>query len=115
MLQSSYEEESWDAASAARAREQHLLSRAIELLQQVKSGEQTRADCINAMLYVRKLWTFFIEDLSRPDNGLPPELRANLISIGIWIIKEADLIRNGDPGDLASLIDVHTTMRDALR
>jgi len=115
MLRSRYEEESWDAAGNARAREQQALAHGIALLHKVQSGEFGHAECINAMLYIRKLWTFFIEDLSRAENGLPSELRAQLISIGIWVIKETEKIRLGNPGDLESLIAVHTTMRDGLR
>ena len=96
-------------------REREALSRGIELLRKAESNELGQADCINAMLYIRKLWTFFIEDLSRPDNGLPLELRASLISIGIWVIKEVDALRGGNAGDVASLIAVHTAMRDALQ
>ena len=115
MLQTKYEEESWDASRDARAREQEALTRGIDLLRKVQSNEIGRAECMNAMLYIRKLWTFFIEDLSRPDNGLPLELRAKLISIGIWVIKEAESIRGDDVGDVASLIAIHTAMRDALQ
>ena len=29
-------------------------------------------------------------DLGSPDNALPKELRANLISIGLWLLREAE-------------------------
>ena len=35
----------------------------------------------------------FIEDLAIPENGLPDKLRADIISIGLWVVKEADRLR----------------------
>jgi flagellar protein FlaF len=115
MQRASYVEEVEDAASDARVREQMALSRAIELLELAQSGAGDGTERLMSMLYIRKLWTFFIEDLSHPHNGLPLELRAKLISIGIWIIKEADLIRSGGAGDLDALLSVHVAIRDSLR
>jgi flagellar biosynthesis activator protein FlaF len=118
MHQASYEEEGLDAGTESRAREQQALSRAIELLQHAQSCPPGANERMISMLYVRKLWTIFIEDLSQPHNGLPLELRAKLISIGIWIIKEADSVRGGSGaggGDFDTLLSVHVAIRDALR
>ena len=67
-----------------------------------------------ALLYIRRLWTFFVEDLASPRNGLPEKLRAELISIGLWIIGEADRIRQQGSTDVAELVAINTVIRDAL-
>jgi flagellar biosynthesis activator protein FlaF len=63
---------------------------------------------------VRRLWAVFIEDLSHPDNGLPDKLRADIISIGLWIVKEADRVREAKSNDVVQLIEVNAMIRDAL-
>jgi flagellar protein FlaF len=104
-----------DSGSSARMREQLALSRGVDLLCGLDREQTTSPQRQEALLYIRRLWTYFIEDLSRPDNGLPDRLRADLISIGIWIIKEADLIRRAESGNLQALIAVNVAMRDALK
>ncbi len=37
----------------------------------------------------------FIEDLARPENALPPKLRADIvISVGLWVMRETEEIRS---------------------
>jgi flagellar biosynthesis activator protein FlaF len=115
MNRSSYDDVLTDNAQEARGRERLALNRGIDLLKGLQGGEAPLAQSSEALLYIRRLWTLFIEDLAHPDNGLPGKLRADLISIGIWIIKEADFIRQNKTGDLDSLIAINTVMRDALR
>jgi flagellar biosynthesis activator protein FlaF len=114
MSQLSYLEQIEDSGSNARAREREALGHAVELLQRLQANELADDSAIELLLYVRRIWTIFIVDLSKPENGLPEKLRADLISIGFWIIKEADLIRDSKSGDLQSLIDINVIIRDSL-
>ena len=70
---------------------------------------------IEALHLTRELWTTFVGALAAPDNALPPELRANLVSIGIWVLKEADAIRLGRSTNYAGIADICATIRDGLR
>ena len=103
-----------DSSQEARWRERELLDRGIEGLERIKSGTLQRNELIDALLYIRRLWTIFIEDLSRPDNGLPEKLRADIISIGLWVLKETDLIQHQGSGDVTQLIEINRLIRDAL-
>jgi|SRR4051812_42197444 flagellar protein FlaF len=114
MTLSSYEAEIEDSGREARAREQQALNHGINLLKRLQSGDLLPSDEIDALLYIRRLWTFFVQDLSSPRNGLPEQLRADLISIGLWIIKEADRIRQQKSGDVDDLVAINTVIRDAL-
>jgi flagellar biosynthesis activator protein FlaF len=60
------------------------------------------------------LWGYLIEDLARPDNDLPQKLRADLISIGLWMMREAEQIRLEASSNFKGLIDVSTAIRDGL-
>jgi flagellar protein FlaF len=46
---------------------------------------------------------------------LDEELRANLISIGIWIIKESERIRHRESENFQGIIDITTMIRDGLK
>jgi flagellar biosynthesis activator protein FlaF len=115
MTRSGYSELAQDAGKDTRLRECEALTHGISLLQQLQASDAAPAQCVETMLYIRRLWAFFIEDLSNPANGLPDKLRADLISIGIWIIKEADAFRQDRAGDLGQLVAINTVIRDSLR
>ena len=114
MTLSSYDTVIEDGAREARGREQQALSHGIALLKRYQSGDIPSSDGAEALLYIRRLWTFFVEDLSSPRNGLPEKLRAELISIGLWIIGEADRIRQEGSTEVAELVAINTVIRDAL-
>ena len=114
MTLSSYDAVIEDGAREARGREQQALNHGIALLKRFQSGDLPPSEGAEALLYIRRLWTFFVEDLSSPRNGLPEKLRAELISIGLWIIGEADRIRQQGSTDVAELVAINTVIRDAL-
>ena len=64
---------------------------------------------------MRRLWGYLIEDLAKPDNDLPKNLRAELISIGLWIMREAEQIRLEASSNFKGLIEVSTAIRDGLQ
>jgi flagellar protein FlaF len=64
---------------------------------------------------VRQLWTILIEDLAHPENDLPEALRADLISIGLWVTKEAEQIRQKKSANFAGVIDICSIIRDGLK
>jgi flagellar protein FlaF len=103
-----------DSGREARARERLALTHGIDLLKQVQTGELAQHEVTETLLYIRRLWTFFVTDLSSPRNGLPEKLRAALISIGFWVIKEADRVREEKSTDVMELVLINTVIRDSL-
>jgi flagellar biosynthesis activator protein FlaF len=115
MYRFSYAEILEDASDESREREKVAFDHAIDLLQKAKLKGTKSPESSSAILFVQRLWNFLIEDLMSPENGLPEALRADLVSIGIWIMKEADLIRQGLSENFTALIDINTMIRDGLR
>jgi flagellar protein FlaF len=60
-----------------------------------------------------RLWSILLVDLTSPDCKLPPELRGNLISLGLWAQREATA-RMSDEGAVQPLIALHRDMIEAL-
>jgi flagellar protein FlaF len=114
MTFSSYETVIEDSGREARSREQQALDHGVDLLRQLQGGNLKSPEENEALLYIRRLWAFFVEDLANPRNGLPEALRAELISIGLWIIKEADRIRQEEATDVDELVAINIIIRDAL-
>ncbi|HET6377499.1 MAG TPA: flagellar biosynthesis regulator FlaF [Methylocella sp.] len=115
MYQNSYAEQLAENFNECRVRERMALEHAIQLLDTAKcEGPRSRA-AIEALDFVSTLWNAFIHDLVEPGNDLPGVLRAELISVGLWIIKEAGQIRCGNSGNFDALIEVCSMIRDGLR
>lgn len=115
MYQFSYAEIMEDGVADAKDRERQALTRSIELLERARDEGGYSREAIEALFYTRRVWIRFIEDLKQPENELGTELRANLISIAIWILKECDRIRKRQSSNFQGIIDVTTIIRDGLK
>jgi flagellar protein FlaF len=101
-----YEEVAEEASDRIRQDEQRAFRHCIGLLEKArKAGNGTR-ESIEAIFFLNRLWGVLMEDLASSSNELPEELRAKLISIGIWILRYAEELRNGRLSDFMPLIEV---------
>ncbi len=114
MYQFSYADMIDDDPVIARERERHAFDQAIRLLERAEANGPHSADAREAMFFVDQFWMILMEDLVSDGNDLPERLRAGLISIGIWILKEINRVRTGQLQSFQSLIDVNITIRDGL-
>lgn len=115
MYQNSYAENFKESANDCRHRERMALERSIKLLERGAKEGSRSPDCIEGLTYLIDLWNILISDLISPENDLPDVLRADLISVGFWIIKEADLIRQNKSDNIKDLIDICTSVSNGLR
>ena len=115
MYQFSYADVQEDGVAEAREREREAINHSISLLTAAKANGLESRDAIEAVYFVSRLWVRFVEDLASPENQLSNELRANLISIGIWIIKEAERIRQRKSDNFQGIIDISQIIRDGLK
>jgi flagellar protein FlaF len=114
MYQFSYAEVLDETPQGARQRERQAIERSIELLQAADAAGAQSREAVEALLFVRKLWGILIEDLAKPENDLPEQLRADLISIGLWVMREAEQIRLEKSSNFKGIIEVSQTIRDGL-
>lgn len=114
MYQQRYAEIAGESSKSARAREREALEVAIRKLSVARTRGARSPESFEATNYLRRLWTVFLLDLSNEENGLPENLRASLISIGIWIRREADLIDSGGSTNFDGLIEVNQLIADGL-
>lgn len=98
-----------------RENERLAFERAIELLQIAQAKGRGSIESVKALLFVSQLWGVLMEDLAHPENGLPDSLKANLISIGIWMLRRAEDIRQGRIEDFAAMIEVSKMIGSGLK
>lgn len=115
MYQFSYAEVQSDSVADAKDRERQLLTRSIDLLIAAKEKGMPSYEAVQAIHFLNRVWTVFIEDLGSEENELPQELRANLISIGLWVLREAENIRQGRTSDFQGIIEISQIIRDGIQ
>ena len=115
MYQNSYAEHITDNPKDSRDRERQALEHAIGLLQKAEAAGPRSLESVEALGFVGKLWNAFIQDLVDPESDLPDVLRADLLSVGLWIIKEAALIRSGQSKNFRGVIEICSMIRDGLK
>jgi flagellar biosynthesis activator protein FlaF len=104
-----------DAPSSARERERRALNRSLELLERAETAGLRSREMFEALHFTTRLWSILLEDLGDEQNALPEELRASLISVGLWVLRTCEELRLEQSADVASLIEITRTIRDGLR
>ncbi|ALE02947.1 Flagellar protein flaF [Bartonella ancashensis] len=99
---------------SARERERSLFDRCIKLLRDAKEKGPGTHESSEAVQFSRKLWIILIEDLGQADNALPQALKASLISIGFFILKEIQRLDEGEIADFDVLVEISESIRDGL-
>ncbi|MEO9458130.1 MAG: flagellar biosynthesis regulator FlaF [Lentilitoribacter sp.] len=115
MYQFSYADVQEDDVTESKDRERQVLDRSIDMLRNAMKLGGDSQEAIEAIYYTNRVWVRLIEDLGSEENQLDEELRANLISIGIWIIKESERIRHRESNNFQGIIDITTMIRDGLK
>jgi len=114
MYQSSYAAMAADDFALARANEWRALDQAVVMLEEARPTGSASPETIAAVTFLRRLWTFLIEDLASAENALPEALRASLISIGMFALRQGEALRLGQSEDFETVIDVNKMIRDSL-
>lgn len=68
---------------------------------------------INALDWNRRLWSALATDCSDPTNALPQSLRAQIISLSLWVNRHSSLVMRGED-TFDALIDVNRMIMQGL-
>lgn len=114
MLALSYVDVCESSSETARENERRAFDKGLALLEAAASAPPQSRHGHEAVSYQQALWGILIRDLSDPANDLSDDLKANLISIGLWVMRETDAIIAGRSQNWRGLIDINRTIREGL-
>ncbi len=95
-----------DGGPAARGEEREAFERVLVMLRAVRDLGTHGPAAVEAAFYVRQLWAIFIRDLGTQANGLPDKVRADLISIGLRLLRCAEEFGEGEFDRVHEIIEV---------
>ncbi len=83
------------------------------LLQAKEAGRSQLGVLAEALDANRRLWHVMGSDCALPNNQLPQDLRAQIISLAMWVAKYSSDVLRGQ-ADIDPLIDINRTMMEGL-
>ena len=110
----SYDEAASDTELAARQAEAAALEEIIRLLELAEEKGSHSVEAVSALYATRQVWAVLIEDLGSVNNAMPIQLRADLISIGLWVIRESEAIRLGNSENFKGIIEITRMIKEGL-
>jgi flagellar protein FlaF len=101
------------AFSNPRDTEYRLFAQITSSLIDVKDLPRHDARVIDAIGRNRELWSLLAGDCAEDGNGLPPALRAQIISLSIFVNRYSSEVM-AKRADMAPLIDINRTIMEGL-
>ncbi|MBM3515533.1 MAG: flagellar biosynthesis regulator FlaF [Alphaproteobacteria bacterium] len=91
-------------------------TKAALLLEEAKGKSENLEEFSKALRFNHLLWTIIQADLTEPANQLPPEIKANVMSLSIFVDKQTTkAMRSGAAKDLDILISINRNLAAGLR
>ncbi len=95
--------------------EYDLFARVTGQMRRLVSGPAPRhGDLVQALHDNLRLWRALASDVSRPGNGLPPDLRARLRYLGDFTVQHSRKVMR-QQAEIGVLIDINTAIMRGLR
>ena len=114
MFFQAYQEIAQDDQHSARASEHEIIGQSIDAMRACDLNPQNLLERVQTIHFVRDVWTYFLKDLATPENEMADELKASLISIGIFILKHLERMRGEQSVKFEPLIEISQTIRKGL-
>jgi flagellar protein FlaF len=103
-------------ALTPREVEAMAFTKAALMLEDAKKHINNIAEYSKALRFNHLLWTIIQADLTDPENQLPPEIKANVMSLSIFVDKQTTkALRSSTPTDLDVLININRNLAAGLR
>lgn len=83
------------------------------LMTAAEADEQDFATRIDALDWNRRLWSTLARDVSEPGNGLPRPLKAQIVSLSLWVSRHSSAVMRRQE-NFEALIDINKMMMQGL-
>jgi len=115
MFIQAYEEILSDEQGSVRSSEREILHQTIESMQRSDNAPHDAMQRIKAIHFIREVWSYFLNDLASAENETPAELKASLISIGIFMVKHLEQMRTDKSLKFEPLVEISKSIEKGLR
>lgn len=100
-------------AESPRETEYRLFARVTASLIDAQRDRASGPALIEPLDWNRRLWSTLATDCSLPGNQMPQQLRAQIISLSLWVSRYTSDVARGN-ADIDALIDVNKAIMEGL-
>jgi flagellar protein FlaF len=100
-------------SESPRETEYRIFGQVTRALMDAAKEPSDAAKRIDALDWNRRLWSTLAADCAQPTNELPQQVRAQIISLSMWVGRHTTAIVRREE-DFEPLIDLNRTMMQAL-
>lgn len=101
------------ASENSRSVEQRLFIQVTKALTTARENGRIQ-DIADAVLWNRQVWNALVADCANDGNRLPKEIRAGIISLGLWVWRQS-MAALRDSREIEALIDVNRQIIQGLQ
>ncbi|WP_188054546.1 MULTISPECIES: flagellar biosynthesis regulator FlaF [unclassified Sphingosinithalassobacter] len=101
-------------AETPRATEHRLIGEITGEMMDAQNAGLTGPALVRPLHRNREMWSTFATDCAAQGNGLPAELRAQIVSIALWVDRHTSAVMAGRES-IGDLIDVNRNIMEGLR
>lgn len=112
MSYQAYQKAQQSSESASQV-EYRLFAQVTNALIQAKDAPTHDRQMIEALDWNRRMWSVLSSDCGTEGNALPPQLRAGIISLSIWVSKHSSAVMRGEE-NVDDLININRTVMEGL-
>ena len=114
MFIQAYEEILSDEQGNVRESEREIISQTINSMESSDAAPNDVLGRVKAIHFVREVWSYFLNDLASSENETPAELKASLISIGIFVMKHLEQMRIDNSVKFEPLVEISRSIEKGL-
>lgn len=100
-------------AESPRETEYRVFAQVTAALIKARDSQAQGTELVAALDWNRRLWSTLSIDCGLPGNQLPPALRAQIISLSLWVSRYSSDVAQRK-GDIGALIDVNKAIMEGL-
>ena len=100
-------------SESPRDTEYRLFGQVTRALMDAATTPNDLAKRVDALDWNRRLWQTLAADCAQPENRLPSEVRAQIISLSMWVGRQTNAVVRHE-ADFEALIDLNRTMMQGL-
>ncbi|SDD58182.1 MULTISPECIES: flagellar biosynthesis regulator FlaF [Kordiimonas] len=112
MSYQAYQKAQHSAENASQV-EYRLFAEVTNALMKAKERATRDKQMVEALDWNRRMWSVLSSDCGTEGNGLPPQLRAGIISLSIWVSKHSSAVMRGEES-IDDLININRTIMEGL-
>lgn len=114
MVNNAYLDMLEDDQQDALSRETEIFSEAQSLIKHCMTDPADKIARVKAIHFNQRMWNVLIDDLADNENQHAAEFKAQLISVGIFVLKHLQEMRNSPDIGFGIIPDINTAIQNGL-